>query len=429
MFCVLLLSCIGKTPTGAIRDVARLPQDFTAYYNAHDAHTPLFEQNTQKSMAQDYLKKHFSPWHQSLPYEPQENVFWGFVHYKTKTIWGENLLPRESGWLEHLEQLADRENYPNCCKPAITIQHTSMRVLPTQQPIFANPTKAGQGFPFDHNQNSLLWAGTPVFVLHVSTDRAWLLCKSRFASGWIPAKDIAYVDADFIQEFSSKPHMALIHEHTPIIDQDNIFRFHGRLGMLLPSRAKEQVLLPVKDIHGMAQLKRATCAHNAATTFPLPLNKANIAKLGNALLGQEYGWGGLFLHRDCSATLMDLFTPFGIALPRNSQAQAMYGTMTDVSALSRQEKKDLLLSMPELLTLVGKKGHSMLYVGQYQGEPLIFHALWGLHTQSSSSPDPRRKIIGSTVISTLEPGKELPNLAPQEIFIDSIRTITRLNVH
>ena len=38
-------------------------------------------------------------------------------------------------------------------------------------------------------------------------------------------------------------------------------------------------------------------------------------------MGVKYGWGGIDGGRDCSSTIKDLLTPFGIWLPRDSKDQ------------------------------------------------------------------------------------------------------------
>ena len=59
-------------------------------------------------------------------------------------------------------------------------------------------------------------------------------------------------------------------------------------------------------------------------------------------------------------------------------------------------------------TLLYLKGHIMIYIGEYQGKPLIFHNTWGIKTVDFFG-NYGRNIIGKTVITTLEVGKEIDN--------------------
>ena len=60
------------------------------------------------------------------------------------------------------------------------------------------------------------------------------------------------------------------------------------------------------------------------------------------------------------------------------------------------------------LTLLWRKGHVMLYIGVKNGQPLIFHNVWGVRTKDLRGCE-GRKIIGQAVITTLHPGRELRN--------------------
>lgn len=426
-----LAACAAKVDRGPVSDILTLPQDLTAYLDPATANQPIFEDLQQQSMSQEYLVKFFSPWDRTETSYTKEDLFWGFDRYASRTTWGENYRSRDPQWVQKLALLADPGDYPNTSRPAITTAHASMRVLPTMEPIFSDPTQPGEGFPFDYNQNSLVWAGTPLFVVQTSADGAWLLCETRFAGGWIPARDIAFVDETFMTQYRSGPFAAVIGENLPMTTiKDGLFRMQARLGMLLPLRERNEdrsmeVLLPLRGLDGNAQQGQALLPSGASAHFPLMATQTNIAALGNRMMGQPYGWGGLFERRDCSATLMDLFAPFGIALPRNSRGQAKVGDVVDVSGLTPLEKKAKLASMPPLSTLVGKRGHIMLYAGQYQGEPLIYHTAWGVRT-TNKGPLPGRRIIGKTVITTMEPGKEVRNLGKKALLIETITSFSDL---
>jgi cell wall-associated NlpC family hydrolase len=159
-----------------------------------------------------------------------------------------------------------------------------------------------------------------------------------------------------------------------------------------------------------AVLKKVTLPKDAATAKPAPMTTAQMARLANELINEPYGWGGLNGHRDCSAMIRDLFAPFGIWLPRNSTEQALEGgTFIDLSALPAEEKEKKIISQGiPYLTLLWRKGHIMLYMGIHNGKPLVFHNLWGIST--GTVPGRRGKlIVGHAAITTLHPGRELPD--------------------
>jgi cell wall-associated NlpC family hydrolase len=134
----------------------------------------------------------------------------------------------------------------------------------------------------------------------------------------------------------------------------------------------------------------------------------NMAAIANELVNEPYGWGGLHGNRDCSAMVRDLFAPFGIWLPRNSAHQAKQGgSFIDLSDLSADEKEGVILAQGvPYLTLLWRPGHIMLYIGSYEGEPLVFHNMWGISTRDLLGRRGRR-IVGHAAITTLHPGREL----------------------
>jgi len=149
----------------------------------------------------------------------------------------------------------------------------------------------------------------------------------------------------------------------------------------------------------------------------MPLTPRNVAAVGNQFMGQPYGWGGLDGKRDCSAVTHDLFVPFGIYLPRNSGSQAAAGGAIPLGDMGNAQKESTILSQGvPFATLIWMKGHIMVYVGQWQGHPLIFHAPWGLHTFGNGGRD-GRLVIGRVVVTTLRPGEEVPAVGPQHLLL------------
>ncbi|MCK5293744.1 MAG: glycoside hydrolase, partial [Arcobacteraceae bacterium] len=49
--------------------------------------------------------------------------------------------------------------------------------------------------------------------------------------------------------------------------------------------------------------------------------------------------------------------------------------------------------------------HIALYIGMYKDEPLVFHSTWGIKTLKNGIEG--RHIVGKSVISSLELGKDL----------------------
>ena len=152
-------------------------------------------------------------------------------------------------------------------------------------------------------------------------------------------------------------------------------------------------------------IRQVVLPEEAAAVKPLPLTRKNLARAANVLVGQHYGWGGMYENRDCSAMIRDLFAPFGIWLPRNSKDQAREGgRWIDLSMLKAVEKERVIRrdGVP-YLTLLYMKGHIMLYMGVHDDAVLVFHNFWSVRTKGKAKSQ-RRQIVGQAAITTLRPG-------------------------
>ena len=378
------------------------------------------------------MAEHFGPWTRTEPKHTAEEVFWGLALYPKKRLFGENTLLRDPAWLKRMAESSRVNDYPSINRRAIAVTNTSMRVLPTGQPAFYDFARAGEGFPFDYMQNSLVLAGTPLYASHVSADRAWIMVESRFAYGWVPVEDIGWVDDNFISKFRTGQYAAITRDDVSITDIDGDYRFTGHVGTILPVMKEGNgangfaLIIPVRTAKGEAVPQTAFLPKTVAQAAPIPATPDNFAKLANAMLGRAYGWGGLYEGRDCSAATMDLMAAFGIYLPRNSSQQIKVGVNASLKEMSVEEKKQFIIrNATPFLTLVRKPGHIMLYVGTKDGQPLVFHAIWGLKTMVGDGYG--RKVIGRAVITSLEPGLEMDDLArPEGVLLEMVYAISTL---
>jgi hypothetical protein len=319
---------------------------------------------------------------------------------------------------ERLAWLCDVARYPGPALRAVTVRDTHLRALPTQRPGFADPARAGEGFPFDYVQYSAVRADTPLRIVHRSADGAWYLVETLDASGWLPVPDVALVDKDFVARFQSARFIAVVQEGVPLIDGAGHFRQSASIGSVLPlagnSEQDWRVLIAVADRQGRACIQEVLLPEAAGAPWPLPATPGNMAILINRLLGQPYGWGGLYGDRDCSSTLQDLFAAVGMALPRNSASQIESGRPVSLEGLAPEQKEQALLAQGEpFMTLLGTKGHVLLYLGRHDGRAVVLHTQWGLRTRSAAGGEGRHR-VGRTVITSLQPGRELPHLARPE---------------
>ena len=408
---LLFFTACAPHPPGIV-DLERYPQIVAAHLDKATSDTPLLSDAVRQDLDADFDQRLFAPWRQERPRLSAAEAFWGLTSYGKRQGYAENLQPLAPARWQELVASLNQETYPSLARPAITVRNTDLRVFPTARPFFLDPAQAGEGYPFDYFQNSALWAGTPLLVTHVSADGAWYFAEAGLASGWLPALDLAWADEDFRRNYVTGRHAALLADDLSLRDAQGTFLVQTHIGALFPLIGEDQnglfLRVPVRDADGQAQARTALVAPQFAAAKPLPLTPRRIAAIADAMSGQLYGWGGMYENRDCSAFLRDLFTPFGVWLPRNSGAQAKAGEFIDLQNLSPDEKRAALLreGVP-FYTLIWLRGHTALYLGSdsSSGEPLLLHNLWGVPTKNLWGKE-GRALVGRLAVTGLHPGEE-----------------------
>ncbi len=431
---VILLSAAGCVPepnplvsTGPLEDLERIPQDAAAFVPTEGI-PGIGSEGRRRQVLLEYW---YGPWERDRPgiCTPEEFA-WAATSFPKQPTFGSNLLEMPASVLESVIASAALDSYPSRAVRAIAVRNASLRALPSSDPFFRDFRRAGEGYPFDYNQNSAVWAGTPLLVTHLSPDTGFIAVETPYTCGWIDARAIAYADEGFIARYRSRELAAILTDRTPLESDRAGFLFEGRVGTLLPfqssSESGKQLLAPVADANRQASLVTVTVSNRDAAPVPLPFAGQLLAQVINEIVGQPYGWGGLGGYRDCSSTLLDVFLPFGLPLPRNSSDQAEAGRTVSLDGVPEKEERILAGAAP-FRTILNIPGHVMLYLGTFEASPVAFHTIWGLRTESADGSHPGRHVIGRSVITSLSPGSELVALAPGKgDLLDRIESFTLL---
>lgn len=316
-------------------------------------------------------------------------------------------------WFENNVLNANTAEFGSINRVAIAIKDTSMRNMPTFEPIFRDFRKGGEGYPFDYLQNSIIKTQTPLFVSHFSKNRAFVFAKSPSVWGWIDARDIKFLNKNEISAFKKSNKIAILRDKTAVYDKSGKFVSFLQMGTIL--NAKD-----LNSTHFIATLhpknKKIAISKDAATKFPAVFNWQNIKIAINSALNEPYGWGGFGNYRDCSLFVQDFFKNFGVLLPRNSKAQGKIGVQIDLKNMSIEEKKKILSNFAvPFATLLYFPGHIMLYGGKMGDEHFVIHDSWGLKTN-----DDQRAIIGKIAVTSLEIGKDRSDISKENLLISKI---------
>ncbi len=402
----------------SIKDLENIKQKPTLYAKK----IQQISHKSKKEFIKEYKKYYFYPWHINRFSVSYKNATWGNMYAKMD-VYSENLTPISKKWFKAIIDESNFRKFNTLRKKAITINSSHIRVFPTVSKIFYDPQKAGEGFPFDYNENSSIKINTPLFVSHLSKNKLWAYIESSVAIGWIKVSDIAYVNKKFRRTFENNNYYISIKDDTNIYKNGYLLKSVS-LGTLFP-KAKKGFIIASKDYKNNAFI-RVIDRNKNLKKLGLEFNLENITKISNELIGERYGWGGLLENRDCSLMTKDFYAPFGIFLNRNSGMQKNNGHSIDISKMDDIQKKEFILNNAvPFQTLIYLPGHIMIYIGAKENEPLVFHNVWGVKTIDKNGKE-GRSVIGKAVVTTLSFGKELENYSQEYSLLSRIEAITMI---
>lgn len=366
-------------------------------------------------LKQEYLDKYFSIWDKSFSPASKDAMFWGL---SSKRGFGESKRYHNDGFLDEIRMNVDLDSYPSRNDYAIMVKTANVRVLPTDKPRFSSR----DGYPFDRWQNSLIFAFTPIRVVHQDITKEWVLIQSAFVSGWVKFDEVAKISKKDMQSFiRSRDFVVPVRDKIPLYYKDR-FVAQARIGMLF-QKINNKIYGYYRNADGLAV--RIPLSYNVKlfSDFPLPFTQSNIANIADSLNLENYGWGGMYENRDCSAFIRDILMNVGIFLPRNSLAQVNAGKSSPYStyvALPKDNDEKIALIRKFALpfrTILWLKGHIMLYIGEYNNQPIVMHDVWGVQLSEGLN------ILGGISITTLTPGNEQNGINPPSSLLDRIEAM------
>jgi hypothetical protein len=427
--CAICLAIIQPAGAAArFADLSRFPQRASAYL-PEDADAPIASYDSQRIYADEYLRRHFAPWGENdlsfLDLTFQKIMKYQIVLSKQKLYSeGGKPLPKKA-----LASIADNgEIYVTASpRPGVALAAADVRALPYGRPLYASrATALGQGgrLKQDILQCSVLRPGEPLAIYFMSRDAKWAFVANGTVAGWAPSPSVALVDEDFMDAYEMAGKAVVTRDNLRICDSNGRLLCVAKLGTVLPYE-NEKVLVPARGENGTAVFVRArdmdakNGAAPAVAAFPVPLTPRNAASAIDQMMGERYGWGGAGGLRDCSAMTRDYFSLFGVWLPRNSGDQSLEGARIKLSDTPAEARSRVIASSGvPFASIIHMPGHIMLYLGVYDGEPVVFHNTWGVRTKSG------RAVVGKTVVSGLKLGAELPGKPARSLLIDRADAIS-----
>ena len=278
---------------------------------------------------------------------------------------------------------------------ALTVNYTNQKIIPTELSLLKNSTQ----IHFDRNQNSALDIATPLAILHSSKDGFWHYGIGPSSSGWVRDRDIAFGEREEIENYlESKNFVITTSAKNPLIVKGKYFdylRMGVRLPFIMESKDMTMVMIPTRDENGKLIFSNASIKTSHIHKGYLPYTPKTILTQAFKFLNAPYGWGGMYGEQDCSKFLQEIYATIGVKLPRNSASQSNVGKeKVELSGISKNAKEEFVNNFSIIGgTIFHLKGHIVLYIGNYKGEPYIIHTVWG---ESS-----KHFALGRTAITSL----------------------------
>ncbi len=290
----------------------------------------------------------------------------------------------------------------------LIVRYADQRFLPLEEGLYAR----AYDVDFDELQNSALDIGTPVVILHRSLDGQWLWVESSSSAGWVKAKNATAVREDQIKLFWSTPFVVVTAPKADIYLNREMTDFYGSvlMGTRLPLMRADgdclQVTIPRREADGGATLVPGYVVTADIHAGYLPYTPRHVLTQAFKMLHQPYGWGGMYGGQDCSKFLQEVFATVGIELPRDSKNQIQTGeALVRGAAVTPGADKLRVLADSAIggITLLGMKGHIMLYLGALEGRAYAIHSAWAYR-----APGPigdKIHVLNRVVVSDLSLGE------------------------
>ena len=279
----------------------------------------------------------------------------------------------------------------------LVVRRAALRSYPTLQRLL----NQADDQDIDRLQESALFPGDAVAILHRSQDRRWLFVVSERYAAWIESDAIAIGARNLALAYAQRaPALTVIGTQARTVYAPNAparSQLVIDMGVRIPLRpdwsdeaavdgqlpvAAWVIDLPQRDQHGQLMMTPALIARaEPVARAPLPFTQANIIRQAFRFLGERYGWGHDYQARDCSGFVSEVYRSLGILLPRNTRDQAI-SPVLDRIALDHAidpAARERLLSSLQVGDLIYIPGHVMMTIGRIDGQLWVIHDVNGVN--------------------------------------------------
>ena len=272
----------------------------------------------------------------------------------------------------------------------MTVERAALRTFPTSLRVFSSEGETD----IDRFQESALFPGDPVAIVHASSDGQWLFVISPRYAAWVEAHAIAEGDKASVLSYGQRTPVRVITGAKPRTlftrEEPRVSELQLDMGVRVPlaivSLDKSVngqhpytswiLEVPVRNDDGRLGFSPALLPRNAdSASAYLPLTRANIIGQAFKFLGERYGWGHAYNGRDCSGFVSEVYRSMGVEMPRNTSDQAVSPVFarTRFEAGDTRAKRMAAVDVLDVGDLIFIPGHVMMFVGRIDGRPYVIH--------------------------------------------------------
>ena len=340
----------------------------------------------------------------------------------TRTLYDERGQVVPAAALAELQRAVALETIPASqpTRYGLVVHRAALRAFPTALRVFST---AGET-DIDRFQESALFPGDAVAVLHASRDGQWLFVASERYMAWIEARHVAVGDRAAVLGYASRaPYIVVTGARvrttwTP--EEPRVSDLQLEMGLRLPLRtglpperpvngqhpyASHVVDLPARRSDGSLEFVPALVPRSADVASDyLPLTPANLITQAFKFLGERYGWGHSYDARDCSGFVSEIYRSFGVLVPRNTRDQAVSPALDRIGFEPSSGRDARLAAVRGLQPgdLVYIPGHVMMAIGHQDGMAYVIHDTNGGGWRGADGKRVRAALNGVSV-TPLEP--------------------------
>lgn len=279
---------------------------------------------------------------------------------------------------------------------AIVTRRADLRTFPTDTRVFRN----AQGIRerIDRFQETALFPGTPIAVLHASRDGQWLFVASPTYKAWMHREPLAFGSHAEVLDFAGNARQRVIAPHL-LVDGRQL-----DMSTAIAFASDGKAILPVRGNDGRLAQRDVTLPAGSTVTGALPYSERNLLTQAFRLLGEPYGWGHADGTRDCSGFVSDVYRSVGVQLARNT------GDQRDSPVLQTQRfdehssraQRLAAIAQARVGDLIFIPGHVMMVIGHLDGRTYVIHDTPGVRINGADGK-PRPYPLDGVSVTPLEP--------------------------